>query len=107
MARLVHADALIILSDIDGLYDSDPHKDADARLIPVVDEIDGRIRALAGGSGTQRGTGGMVTKLHAAELATEAGIDTIVMNGDAPQDLYKRLEGRQIGTFFKARRNRE
>ena len=70
VARLVHADALIILSDIDGLYDSDPHKDADARLIPVVDEIDGRIRALAGGSGTQRGTGGMVTKLHAAELAT-------------------------------------
>ena len=96
VARLVHADALIILSDIDGLYDSDPHKDADARLIPVVD-----------GSGTQRGTGGMVTKLHAAELATEAGIDTIVMNGDAPQDLYKILEGRQIGTFFKARRNRE
>ena len=107
VARLVHADALIILSDIDGLYDSDPHKDADACLIPVVDEIDGRIRALAGGSGTQRGTGGMVTKLHAAELATEAGIDTIVMNGDAPQDLYKILEGRQIGTFFKARRNRE
>lgn len=101
VARLVHADALIILSDIDGLYDSDPHKDADARLIPVVDEIDGRIRALAGGSGTQRGTGGMVTKLHAAELATEAGIDTIVMNGDAPQDLYKILEGRQIGTFLK------
>ena len=107
VACLVKADALVILSDIDGLYESDPRTDADARLIPVVEEIDDRIRALAGGSGTRRGTGGMITKLHAAEIATQAGIDTVVRNGSAPQDLYKLLEGRQIGTFFKAGRNRE
>lgn len=103
VAKLVKADALIILSDIDGLYDDDPRSNEDAVLIPVVTEIDEKLLNSAGGSGTSRGTGGMITKLHAAQIATEAGIHTVVMNGDAPQDIYKVLEGRQIGTFFRAK----
>ncbi len=104
VATLVEADALIILSDIDGLFSSDPHTDPDARLIPVVDEIDERIIALAGGAGSKRGTGGMVTKLKAAQIAAEHSIDTVVMNGSHPQDIYKLIEGRQTGTIFKGRK---
>lgn len=104
VAKLVKADALIILTDIDGLFDGDPRVNVEARLIPVVDEIDEQIMSLAGDSGTNRGTGGMVTKLHAAKIATDSGIHTVVMNGDTPQDLYKVLEGRQIGTLFKAKK---
>lgn len=104
VARLIKADALIILTDADGLYDADPSVDENARLIPVVDVIDDELLKVAGGSGSNRGTGGMVTKLHAAQIATKAGIDTIVMNGATPQDIYKVLEGRQVGTFFKSRR---
>lgn len=104
VAKLVHADALIILTDIDGLFDGDPRMNVEARLIPIVDEIDEKVMSLAGDSGTNRGTGGMVTKLHAAKIATDSGIHTVVMNGDSPQDLYKVLEGRQIGTLFKAKK---
>lgn len=104
VAKLVKADALIILSDIDGLFDGDPRTNVDAKLIPVVSEINKDIMALAGDSGTNRGTGGMITKLHAAEIAANAGIHTVVMNGDTPQDIYKVLEGRQIGTLFKAKK---
>lgn len=104
VAALVDADALIILSDIDGLFSSDPHTDPDARLIPVVDEIDEKVIALAGGAGSKRGTGGMVTKLKAAQIAAQHGIDTVVMNGSHPQDIYKLIEGRQTGTIFKGRK---
>lgn len=104
VAKLVKADALIILTDIDGLFDGDPRMNVEARLIPIVDEIDEQVMSLAGDSGTNRGTGGMVTKLHAAKIATDSGIHTVVMNGDSPQDLYKVLEGRQIGTLFRAKR---
>lgn len=104
VAKLVKADALIILTDIDGLFDGDPRMNVEARLIPIVDEIDEQVMSLAGDSGTNRGTGGMVTKLHAAKIATDSGIHTVVMNGDSPQDLYKVLEGRQIGTLFKAKK---
>ncbi len=104
VAKLIKADALIILTDADGLYDADPSIDENARLIPLVEEIDEDIIKVAGGSNSNRGTGGMTTKLHAADIATNAGIHTIVMNGNTPQDIYKVLEGRQIGTFFKARR---
>lgn len=103
VAKLIKADTLIILTDADGLYDADPNLDENAKLIPVVDVIDDELLKAAGGSGSNRGTGGMVTKLHAAQIATQAGIDTIVMNGATPQDIYKVLEGRQIGTFFKSR----
>lgn len=102
VAKLVGAQALIILTDIDGLYDSDPRENPEANLIPVVHEIDNTVMELAGGSGTSRGTGGMVTKLHAAQIATAAGIPTVVMNGSHPQDIYKLIDGRQFGTLFTA-----
>ena len=102
VATLINADGLVILSDIDGLFDSNPMENEDARLIPVVDKIDESIFALCGGAGTNRGTGGMVTKVHAAQIAGEKGIPTVVMNGTAPQDIYKLIDGRQVGTLFRA-----
>ncbi len=103
VARLIKADALIILSDIDGLFDENPNENPDARLIPVVREINDEIKALCGGAGTSRGTGGMITKINAAEIATEAGIPTVVMNGTAPQDIYKLIDGHSVGTLFTAK----
>ena len=103
VAKLIDADALVILTDTDGLYSGNPREDESAYLIPVVDEITEDVMAIADTKGSSRGTGGMVTKLHAAQIATEAGIDTVVMNGSQPEDLYRLLDGRQIGTYFKAK----
>lgn len=103
VAKLINADALIILTDIDGLYDANPTENEDAKLIPVITVIDEDLYAIAGDRGSTLGTGGMVTKLHAAEIAMDAGIDTIVMNGENPTDIYKALDGKQIGTFFKGK----
>ena len=103
VAKLIGADALIILTDIDGLYDANPTENEDAKLIPLVTEINDELFAIAGGHGSRFGTGGIVTKLHAAQIAMEAGIDTIVMNGENPTEIYKALDGKQIGTFFKGR----
>lgn len=102
VAKIVGADTLIILTDIEGLFSANPREDENAVLIHTVDAITDDILALAGGSGTNRGTGGMITKLHAAQIATDAGINTVVMNGDDPEDIYKLIDGRQIGTLFKA-----
>lgn len=107
VAKLVHADALIILTDIDGFFSGNPQTDEDAKLIPYVDAITDEILALAAPSSSKQGTGGMVTKLLAAKLATEAGIDTVVMNGSEPEDIYKLLDGRQTGTLFKGKMNNE
>ena len=104
VAKIVDADLLVILTDIDGLFSANPREDENAVLIHCVEEINDDILALAGGTGTSRGTGGMITKLHAAQIATEAGIDTVVMNGSDPEELYKLLDGRQTGTLFKAKR---
>ena len=103
VAKIVDADTLIILTDIDGLFSANPREDENAVLIHCVDEIDDSILALAGGRGTSRGTGGMITKLHAAQIATTAGIDTVVMNGSDPEEIYKLIDGRQIGTLFRAK----
>ncbi len=100
VARLIKAQGLIILSDIDGLFDDNPNENPDAQLIPVVREITDEIKSLCGGAGTNRGTGGMVTKIHAAEITTEAGIPAVVMNGTQPQDIYKLIDGHNIGTIF-------
>ena len=100
VAKLIHADALMILTDIDGLYDKNPNEDEYARIIPEVREITEGLFEIAGGKGSKFGTGGMITKLQAAQIATEAGIDTIVMNGRDPDNIYKVLEGHQVGTFF-------
>ena len=88
---------------IDGLYDKDPHKDEDARIIPVVEEITEHLFEIAGGKGSKFGTGGMITKLQAAQIATEVGIPTIVMNGGDSDNIYRVLEGHQVGTFFTAK----
>lgn len=104
VATMIAADALVMMTDIDGLYDHDPHKCAEAVRIPVVLEINDRIRELAGGSGSKRGTGGMVTKLTAAESATAAGVDAYIVAGDQPEQLYELIDGKQVGTHFVAHR---
>ena len=98
----ISADLLILLSDIDGLYTADPHIDPSAELIRTVEEIDDSIRAIAGDSNSKQGTGGMITKIHAAEMVMKAGCDMIIMNGSEPQMLYDVVEGRSVGTYFKA-----
>lgn len=105
VAKLVNADVLIILTDIDGLYDDNPNENEDAKLISQVDEITDELIAVAGGHGSRFSTGGMVTKLHAAQIAMDAGIDTIVMNGATPESIYKALDGKQIGTFFTGKKD--
>lgn len=100
VAKLVHADKLIILTDTDGLFDKNPMEHENAQLIPVVKKIDENIINLAGGAGTKRGTGGMITKIHAAQEATKAHIDTYIINGENPDDIYRLIEGHRIGTHF-------
>lgn len=102
----VKADLYIILSDIDGLYTADPHRDNGAELIPVVNGITPEILALAGGAGSNLGTGGMTTKLNAARLTTEAGCDMLIVNGSRPDVLYDAVDGGQVGTRFLARKTK-
>lgn len=104
VSGLVHADLLVLLSDIDGLYTADPHKDQNAKLISVVGEITPEIEELASGSDSELGTGGMETKLRAAKLVTENGCDMVITNGDCPEQLYAILEGKRIGTRFLGRK---
>ena len=96
----IGADLLILLSDIDGLYDKDPHKNPDAKLIDTVTVIDEHIISLGGGKGSALGTGGMATKIKAAQIATEAGCDMIIANGENPSLLYDIVAGEKIGTRF-------
>lgn len=104
VASSVNADLLIILSDIDGLYDADPRKNKDAKLIPIVEEIDERIVSLGGSAGSCLGTGGMTTKIKAAQIATKIGCDTIIASGEDSNILYDIVEGKQIGTKFLGKR---
>jgi len=101
VAELIEADLLILLSDIDGLYDKNPAKYPDAKLVPEVFEITDEVMASAGGEGTTRGTGGMVTKLIAAKHATAAGIEMVIANGKDPKIIYDILEGNAVCTRFK------
>ena len=105
VAATVQADLLVLLSDIDGLYTADPRGNAGAKLIPVVEGVTAEIEALAGGNGTSLGTGGMVTKLRAAKIAGDAGIDLIIANGARPELLYDILDGQAVGTRFIGRKN--
>ena len=98
------AELLILLSDIDGLYSADPHKNPDAKLIPEVRELTDDILALAGDAGSSLGTGGMQTKLRAAAIATEHGCDMIIANGAEPALLYDIFDGCSVGTKFYARK---
>ena len=102
VAELSRADLLLILSDIDALYDDDPRTNPDAKPVPFVKKITPEIEAMAGGAGTSLGTGGMSTKITAAKIATNAGIDMVIMNGRDPEKLYDLFEDKEIGTLFKA-----
>ena len=97
---LCKAKRLIILSDINGFYDSDPRLYPNAKLIERIEKIDDKIDSLAGGAGSRRGTGGMKTKLQAAGLATANGTDTVITNGKHPEALYDFMKGKNIGTLF-------
>lgn len=100
VAESVKANLLVLLSDIDGLYTADPHADPTARLLPVVHRVDDGIRALAGVSSTDQGTGGMVTKLRAAEICLNCGCEMVIANGREPRLLYDIVEGKPVGTRF-------
>ena len=99
------ADLLVMLSDIEGLYTADPRRYPGAALIPVVEEITPEIEALAGQAGSALATGGMATKLKAAQMATGRGCDVVIANGARPELLYDIVAGRPAGTRFLSRRN--
>ena len=103
VAKLCEADLLVLLSDIDGLYDADPKANPQARLLHQVPVLTPEILEMAGGAGTWRGTGGMATKLSAARIAMEAGCDMVIANGARMDELYGIVEGERIGTRFLAR----
>lgn len=105
VSGLISADRLIILTDIDGLYDSNPRTNPDAKKISIVENLSRDIFDMAAGSGSNRGTGGMITKLHAADYATKRGCDVYVVNGSDPDVLYDVFEGKNIGTLFPAKNN--
>ena len=100
VAQSVKADLLILLSDIDGLYTADPHKDPEARLLSHVPALTEEIFALAGVSASLQGTGGMVTKLQAAKICLDSGCAMVIANGNTPENLYDILDGKPIGTLF-------
>ena len=106
VAVSINADLLILLSDIDGLYTADPHKDQNAKLIPKVDALTPEIMALGGREGSSLGTGGMKTKLHAAEICMDAGCGMIIMNGTDPSRLYDLFDGVEVGTHFVGSREK-
>ena len=98
------ADLLVLLSDIDGLYTANPHTHPDAKLIPVVERITPEVLALADGAGSALGTGGMSTKLRAAQMVTAEGADMVIANGSHPELLYDIADGRPAGTRFAGRK---
>ena len=105
VAVTIQADLLILLSDIDGLFDGDPRKNPDAKLIDTVEKIDEHIISLGGGSGSNLGTGGMATKLRAAQMATAAGCEMVIANGQSPEVLSDVVAGKRVGTRFLAQRD--
>ncbi len=103
VATHIQADLLVLLTDIDGLYTADPHTDPDAKRLTVVEEITPEIEAMSAGAGSKLGTGGMQTKVRAAQIATEAGVTMVIANGQDPAALYDIVEGRPVGTRFVAK----
>ena len=100
VAKLCRADLLVLLSDIDGLYEEDPHKNPDAKLLHTVHTVTEEVLRMAGGAGTQWGTGGMTTKLAAARVCLAAGIEMVITNGARMDNIYDVVAGKQIGTRF-------
>ena len=106
VAVSANAELLVILSDIDGLYTADPRTDPAARLIPCVPRLTPEIEALAGCAGSALGTGGMATKLRAARLTEQAGIEMVIANGADPSVLYRIFDGEPVGTRFLGGKDR-
>lgn len=104
VTALVHGDLLVLLSDIDGLYTDDPRKNAEAVFIDTVEQLDDHLMHMGKGSGSDVGTGGMATKLSAAQIATASGADMIIANGEDFHVLHKLVQGEKIGTLFCANR---
>ncbi len=102
VAGLIHADLLILLSDIDGLYSDDPRKNPDAKFINLVPELSDEYLNMGKGAGTSFGTGGMKTKLSAAKIATDAGADMIITNGNDVENIRRVLNGEEVGTLVLA-----
>jgi len=100
VASLIDADLLIIMTDIDGFYTSDPKQDEHAEMLSEVHEITEEIELAAQGSGSSFGKGGMVTKINAVKICREKGIDTLILNGQNPKNILKAMEGHEIGTLF-------
>lgn len=105
VAELVCADVLILLSDIDGLYDKDPHRFSDAKLISQIEEVTDDLITFAGGTSSKCGTGGMATKISAAKIATDSGVCMVIANGSNSHVIYDILDGKNVGTVFKERNN--
>ncbi len=105
VAVSMHADLLVLLSDIDGLYTADPHKDSSAKLIDTIDDITPEIESLGGRSRSGLGTGGMATKLSAAKRCIARGTDVIIANGSSPSVLYDVVEGKAVGTKFISKKD--
>lgn len=104
VATTLDADLLIILSDIDGLFTADPHKNCDAVLLHRVEEITPEIEGMIGGAGSALGTGGMATKIKAARMSNAAGTDMVIANGNSPAVLYDIVSGKDVGTRFLAKK---
>ncbi len=104
VAKSIRADLLVLLSDIDGLFTKDPHRDPDAELIPLVTELTDEVYMLAGVSASEQGTGGMVTKLRAADICTSCGCDMVIANGNNVDVLYDIVDGKSVGTRFVGKR---
>lgn len=102
VAEMVQADMLILLSDIDGLYTDDPRNNDTAEFISCVEKVDDRLYTMAKGADTTFGTGGMATKIAAAEIANAIGVDMVIANGDDVVNISRILEGKEVGTLFKA-----
>lgn len=106
VTALTGADLLILLSDIDGLYTDDPHKNPDAKFIDRVDSLTDELLSMGKGTtGSDIGTGGMETKLTAAKIATYSGADMVIANGKDVRVIHRIMEGRGYGTIFKANKN--
>jgi glutamate 5-kinase len=104
VSKLIKADLLVILSDIDGFYEGDPKKTEGVKMLSIVEEITPEIEKFAGGVGTLRGTGGMKTKIEAARIASAAGVDVVLANGENPEIIMDVLKGEDIGTLFVGKR---
>ncbi len=105
VAQLLQADLLILFSDIDGLYTDDPHTDPEAKFIPLVEKLDAHFLEMGKDSISGYGTGGMGTKLHAAQIASDAGVDMIIANGSDFHNIHRIMQGKEIGTLFLAARS--